>query len=229
MLDLVERYKPDGFLFGGDQFHNNSISPHTEGKPLYRQEGSFLRDQVGFDKEILKPLDELLKGKEKVWLIGNHDRWEREFCEQHAQLSGITERQHNLHLVERGWQVVQQGKSYRLGKLRVMHGDSLFNTVSISTIMNKCIQIGNHSLLCGHHHTAMSMTRVSELDNQEKYQVWVSAALCKVNPVYVRNKPNAWINGLTLVDVMSDGTFTVHPVNIFRGKFSYGGEVYGAK
>ena len=53
--------------------------------------------------------------------------------------------------------------------------------------------------------------------------------LCELNPVYVRNKPNAWVNGFSIIELQDTGDFNVLPVVVSDGKFSYGGQLYGKR
>src|SRR5258707_14403904 len=71
IFDYLKTNKPDVFIFGGDQFHFDSISHHTKHTPIFRTRRSYLNDIEGFDERILTPLEKLLpKGCEKIWIIG---------------------------------------------------------------------------------------------------------------------------------------------------------------
>ena len=81
LFDYLSQNKVDGVTLGGDQFDFNSISQHTKGKAIYKLPGSYMQDIIGFNKEILTPLESLVKTN-RVWHIGNHERFEQDLIEQ---------------------------------------------------------------------------------------------------------------------------------------------------
>src|SRR5271166_6176941 len=74
-MEFMASNNIDGFIFGGDQFSNDNISHHTEGKPIYRERASYQQETDGFNKNILSPLDKVLGDAKKIWIVGNHDRF----------------------------------------------------------------------------------------------------------------------------------------------------------
>jgi len=52
--------------------------------------------------------------------------------------------------------------------------------------------------------------------------------LSAVNPDYRHNMPTRFQNGLLIIDMHRDGTFTPHHVNIINGRLSYGGFTWSA-
>ena len=60
LMDFVSRNRVSGFIWGGDQFHNDEISHHTKGKGKFRPKGSFKSNEKYFDADILKPLEQCL-------------------------------------------------------------------------------------------------------------------------------------------------------------------------
>ena len=76
MMEFINDREIAGFGFGGDQFNNEEISHHTKGKPLYRERASYKRNTTGFTQDILSPLERSLGKSERVWIVGNHDRFD---------------------------------------------------------------------------------------------------------------------------------------------------------
>ena len=133
ILDYLEQNPPDEFIFGGDQLHLDCISHHTEGLPLYRARRSYMSDIEGFERDILTPLEARLpRHCKKIWIIGNHERFEQDFLERHPELEDVCNHIRLLRLVERGWEIIPLGHAYKLGKLNVVHGEIL------SGIGNQC-------------------------------------------------------------------------------------------
>lgn len=229
MMEFIKDVRPAGFIFGGDQFNNDEISHHTKGKPLYRERASFKRNTDKFDELVLRPLEKALGKVPKVWIIGNHDDWERQLIEEQPELEGIIERTDSLRLSERGWLIVPLGHAYKLGELNVIHGEILtgIGNQAGRYPAAKALEIYSSNVLAGHTHAPQSMAKISPVETRKKDMAWIAPILGLCNPAYNRNRPTAWINGFTIVEVRGQGMFNLYPVTVFDGKFSYGGKEYG--
>ena len=230
MLDFMSRNTVHGFVFGGDQFDNQCISHHTRGRPLLRDKGGFRRDTAGFEANIMGPLDKLLgKAKSKVWIVGNHDFWERELVEQQPELDGVTDRVELLRLKGRGWQVVENGRSWRHGKLTFIHGDQLtgFGNQVSSYHAKKAVEGYCGNVLYGHVHSPQMFTKVLPSNRLQKWAAWCSPITGNTNPAYLRNRPTSWLNGFTIIEFSGEGDFNCYPVITTNGVFRYGGTTYG--
>ena len=228
MMEFLNANKVAGFIFGGDQFNNEEISHHTKGKPLYRERASFKRNTDGFAKNILQPLERVLGSAEKVWIIGNHDRFEHDLIEEQPELEGIIERPESLKLEQRGWKVVPLGHSYKLGELNVIHGEILtgIGNQAGAYPAKKAIEIYAGNVLAGHTHAPQSFAKISPVEVKKKYMAWIAPILGACNPSYLRNRPTAWLNGFTIVELRDKGLFNLYPVICINGEFSYGGKLY---
>lgn len=234
MLDFIarNRSKIKGFIFAGDAFDNEVISHHTKGKPLYRVRGGYMEDRKGFDKNILQPTEAVLpKDCEKVFIKGNHERFEDDFIEEHPELEGTVSHVDGLQLVEKGWKIIPLGHAYKIGKLTVIHGEVLTGIGNQASTFpaKKAVDIYGTSVLAGHTHAPQSYTKISPVNDTDKFMAWIAPVLCTTNPSYLRNRPTAWLNGFTIVELRSDGAFNVYPVIVIKGTFSFGGEEYGTK
>ena len=207
-------------LFQGDQFHNDEISHHNASKPAFAPMGIYRKNQEAFDNHILKPL-EAATSSPKVWIIGNHDEWEREYIDSFPHLEGMIERPQTLHLADRGWEIIPVGHSKSLGDLKVIHGE-MFNG---ATSLKRAVDVYG-KVLKAHTHSPEQFTKVAPVDQPEKHRGWTSPILGMVNPHYLRNKPTAWSNGVTLVEI-HDGIADVFPLVLTNGKVSYAGKIYG--
>lgn len=231
MLAFIKAYRKKiaGFIFGGDQFDNEVISHHTKGKPLYRVPGGFKRDESGFEKEILSSLEAVLPAEAtRVWIDGNHERFEHDFIEEHPELVGVVDHKASLRLADRGWDIVPLGHSYRVGKLTCVHGEVLtgIGNQASSFPAKKAMDIYATNVLAGHTHAAQSYTKVSPVDDREKRMAWIAPILGNTNPGYLRNRPTAWSNGFVVIEVRSDGRFNLYPVIVSNGVCSFAGEEF---
>lgn len=231
MIDFIKSNPVEGFIFGGDQFDNDCISHHTKGKPIFRERAAYKREEDGFREKILGTLDPLLKGKEKVWIIGNHDRFERDLIEEQPELEGMIERPESLELVKRGWKVVPLGHAYKVGKLAVIHGEVLTGIGNQAGMFpsKKAVELYATNVLAGHTHAPQSYTRCSPVDSEDKWMGWIAPICSTTNPAYLRNRATAWVNGIVIIELMEGGTFNLYPVIVSKGQFAYGGKLYGKK
>lgn len=231
MLSLIKDIKPDGFIFGGDQFDNAEISHHNSNKPLYKERRSYIKNQQEFDEKILNPLEKLLGDVDRRWIIGNHDFWEFEFVEAHPELEGLIDRYTALGLHDRGWDRIDIGHSSKLGELTVIHGELLTGIGNQAGMYpsRKAVELYGTNVLAGHTHAPQSYSKVSPVDQKKKYMGWIAPILGSTNAAYLRNRPTAWVNGFSLVELQPNGNFNLNIIIVSDGKFAYGGKLYGGK
>jgi hypothetical protein len=228
MMEFIKHVKPAGFIFGGDQFDNEEISHHTKGKPLYRERASFKRNTTNFTREILEPLERSLGDAQRVWHVGNHDDWEHQLIEEQPELEGIIERVESMKLAERGWKVVPLGHCFKLGELNVIHGEILTGVGNQAGAYpaKKAIELYAGNVLAGHTHAPQSFSKISPVEIKKKYMAWIAPILGATNPSYLRNRPTAWLNGFTVVELREKGLFNLYPIVVIDGEFSYGGKLF---
>jgi len=231
-MQYCEENPPDYFIFGGDQFHFDSISHHTKHTPIYRTRRSYLNAIEGFDADILTPLEKLLpKHCVKVWIIGNHEDWEQDLINENPELEDAIGHVKLLRLKERGWIVIPLGHSYKLGKLTCCHGEILSGIGNQAGLYpsRKAVDLYGTSVLAGHTHAPQSFTKVAPVEQVQKLQGFISPIAGNVNPEYLRNRPTAWLNGFNIIDVFPNGNFNYYAVNVFNGVCSFNKKVYGGQ
>lgn len=229
MLEFLKENKVNGFIFGGDQFDNAEISHHNRRKPIYKPRGSYDQNTRTFERDILQPIEDAVSGAEKVWITGNHDDWEREFIESHPELEGVLERPRSLNLAGRGWEIIPLGHSKRLGSLNIIHGEVLSGVGNQAGMYpsRKAVEIYGDNVLAGHTHAPQSFARISPVEQKRKHMGWIAPILGYRNPVYLENRPHAWINGFVIIELHGE-FFNLYPIVTFDGTFSYGGKIYGS-
>jgi hypothetical protein len=230
IFDYVEQNPPDVFVFGGDQFHFDCISHHTLSMPLYRTRRAYKNDIEGFERDILAPLERLLpKHCEKIWIIGNHERFEFDLIEAHPELEGVVDHVKLLRLKERGWKIIPLGHAYKLGKLTLIHGETLSGIGNQAGMYpsRKAVELYAGNVLAGHTHAPQTFTRVSPVEHTNKWQGHIAPTAGNVNPSYLRNRPTAWLNGFCLVDVLPSGQFSYVPVIVVNKCAIIAGKKYG--
>lgn len=232
VFDYVKENKPNVFIFGGDQFHFDCISHHTKHTPIFRTRRSYINDIEGFDRNILTPLEALLGNKcEKIWIIGNHEDWEQDLINEHPELEDAIGHVRLLRLEQRGWTIISLGHAYKLGKLNVIHGETLTGVGNQAGKFPsaKAVELYASNVLAGHTHAPQTFTRVSPVEHKNKWQGHISPIAGDVNPEYLRNRPTAWLNGFNIIDVYPNGQFNYYAAIVIDGRFAFGGKSYGKK
>jgi hypothetical protein len=78
--------------------------------------------------------------------------------------------------------------------------------------------------------TYRALRRVSPVQQKKKHCGWINPILGATNPDYLRNRPTAWLNGFSVVELYTaSGFFNCYPIIVLNGKFAYGGKVYQAQ
>jgi len=232
VLDIMEDIPFDGIVFQGDQFDMENISHHTKGKPGLRSKAGYMRDITGFERDVLSRIEARLSpAAKKWWIIGNHERFEQDLIEEHPELADLVNHVKLLRLEDRNYAIIPLGHALKLGKLNICHGEILSGIGNQMGIWpaRKAVMLYAGNVLAAHSHSPQMFTQISPVEHEQKWQGYINAILGSVNPSYLRNRPTAWLNGFSIVEVQPNGLFNLYLINVIKGKFSYGGKVYGER
>jgi hypothetical protein len=226
-FDFLKRERVDGVILGGDNIDCGPISRHTKNKPLYRPRGQMKKDLDTFDRKLLKPLEALLKpGAIKVSLTGNHEDWLAQLIEEQPELEGLLDFTAYLRLKERGWLTFPQGGMFTYGHLNYIHGDVLPGTGVRAC--QKALDIYVSSIVFGHGHTGASATKTLPHGKKWRYQAWSMGAASRLDAHhYTKKSPTGWINQIGITEFYDNGMFNHYPVTVIKGRFAFGGKLYG--
>lgn len=230
ILEYLSKNDIDGIVFQGDQLDMQNISHHTKGRPGLRSRRGYLNDVTGFDRDILSPIEALIDDEtERYWIIGNHERFEQDLIEEHPEMEELVNHVRILDLENRGYEIIPLGHSMQLGKLTVVHGEILSGIGNQMGIWpaRKAVLLYAGNVLAAHSHAPQMFTQISPVEHTQKWQGYINAIVGAVNPSYLRNRPTAWLNGFSIVEVQPDGLFNLYMINVIKGRFSFNGEVYG--
>lgn len=233
LLDFLRknRSKVASFGFQGDAFDNSAISHHNKKKILYRTPGAYMADRNGFEEDILTPIEGVLPREAGKWyILGNHEDWEQQYVEENPELQGTMSHVDGLRMAERGWEIIPLGHSKSIGDLEVIHGEVLTGIGNQAGAFpaKKAMDLYGTNVLAAHTHAPQSFTKVSPVNHTKKYMAWIAPIGGNTNPQYLRNRPTAWLNGFTIIELHPNGhSFNLYPVIVVDGQFSFGGEIYG--
>lgn len=215
-----------GYAKTGDQHDNSEISHHNKRRIIFKETGSYKRNTDGYLRDVLDPIESVLEPEvEKHWIDGNHEHWERQLIEENPEFEGSIERHKLYDIVGRGWNYHPTGTGFDIGKLHVIHGETLKG----SNHAKNAVETYAQSVAYFHFHTTQQWTKILPQAKTDKWVGFACPCMCNKNPVYLRNGPTAWLNGFTIVDVREDGNFNVFQAIISDGQFSYAGRTYGKK
>jgi predicted MPP superfamily phosphohydrolase len=221
ILKLAKDLKPDYFVFGGDNMDMKELSHWVHAKGDMRTlEGRRIKaEYTQFQEGVLDPLCAILKKPcEKHFLLGNHEDWAEQAIDRNPQGEGYWEVENNLKLKD--WTVYPLNRVCSIGKMHFIHG-----TYTNDAHAKKHVTNYESNIFYGHVHDHQIYTKVTPLNNEAHIGMSIPCA-CTLNPDYMRNKPNKWVNGLLVFTVFPDGNFTAHPIISNKGKFEYSGKVY---
>ncbi len=224
-FNFLKDFDPHLIVHGGDMLDLDCISHWNRGKPKLIEGKRLSHDYAGFNG-VLDRFEKTSKSLNKfVMLEGNHDVWVEMLVEENPQAyEGIIEVARNLNLKTRGIQYIPHGKTWNIGKLFFHHGD--YRMGYMPEYHARAIgQTFGRNMLYGHFHSSQSWTKVSPIDNHPIMTQCV-AALCNLNPVWMKNRPSAWTNGFWVGYILPNGNFHGSPVSILNDQFVFDGTLY---
>lgn len=230
VLQFIERNRAniESCVLLGDFLDLETISPHTRSKPRLRRRGGYRADIDGFKRDILDPLDKLLKPTCRKFAIeGNHELWlESSLLDEQPELEGVLDIPVMLNLAARGWRWVPCGGHIKIGNVTVLHGDQIGSGQSVA---KKLVDAVHGTAVMGHVHRASSETVTSLTSERDKWTGYTLPCLCTLAPTYAKGRPNAYQHGFGILEQgATNNTANVYTVLIAPdGTFCWGGIEYG--
>src|SRR5262249_9222411 len=90
MMNFVSDFKPDIFVHGGDGLDCGAVSHWNRGKRKSVEGLRLVEDAREMRGALLDPLEEVLPEKaQKVYHIGNHEKWLEDILEEYPGLEGF--------------------------------------------------------------------------------------------------------------------------------------------
>lgn len=216
--EFVRANDVDYFLFMGDQMHFDMISTFNMKKPKLKEGSRLKRDYRGFQRLQNSFLDLLPKTCERYWFMGNHEMRTYRLVESQPELEGMVEPENCLDLKD--WKVVPENNVITLGDMNFIHGIYWNKYHATKNVQDYGKQIFNW-----HVHTHQVFTMHSPVDSLPKQGVSIGCA-CDVNPEYMRDKPNSWVNQFLIFYLFDDGSFTYYAPIVLNNRCVIDGKVY---
>lgn len=221
IINLIGDLRPDYFIFGGDNLDMDAVN-HWELEKGNRRgmEGKRLRKTYDdFNAKILDDLNPQLSDTcRKIFLLGNHELWLEQYIDKIPELEGFAEIQRNLNLKD--WEIIPYRQTIKIGKIYFHHGE-----YTCKYHAAKMVDVYERNIVYGHMHSPQSFTKVTPVDGDAHMAISMPCA-CEMNPQYMKDKPNAWVNGFGVFYLHPDNNFNIYPVIATKGHFIYNGKFY---
>ena len=221
MLAFVQDFKPDTFIWGGDLIDAGCISHHNHGKPGITEGLKLIEDVTQCRKVAIEPIEKMLPNAKKVLIKGNHERFLADLSEKFPALEGMIEAEHLLKLD--GWQIIEHGGAFNLGKLTFIHGDQLSGGENVAK--NAVISY-ERNIRFGHFHSYQAYSKTSVVSYKNAKTGILVPCLCHKQPSYGRGAPNRWMQGFNYGYILEGGNFSDSIVVVLDGKCVVNGKLY---
>lgn len=227
IFKFMEDFKPNAFVFGGDQIDFGEISHWNKTKKL-STEGLKLIDSLdGFKRDILDEVDKRLPKKAtKIFHIGNHTDWLFDLIDANPALEGVLDLDKALNLTKRGWKIIPLEGVSNIGKIHFIHGQQIKGGDNIA---KQAVLAYDRNIRFGHHHTYQTYLRTSALDTKDMKTGVAVPCLCRRDLKYGEGAPNRWGNGFLWGTVYPNGNFHDQVSLITDGTFYANGKSYAAR
>jgi len=223
-LEFGEWWKPDETITGQDFMEFDEISFWNRNRKL-ELEGRRLDHDFEYANQILDRICNFTK--EKVMFIpGNHDYWLHLYILERPELHGLINQNKLLNFKGRNIQQIEYGKVYKLGKAAFCHAFLKPGRSSQSKYhSSKMVDEYGSSIFYGHFHMFQAHTRTT-YDSKPNIGVSIGC-LTDLNPSWMRNNPNAFVNQILFLEFDKSGHFSWYAPIMVGGKFRYGGKAFG--
>ena len=225
LCKAIEIVKPNLYVDLGDVGEWESVS-HWKWKkkkrpPLEYQTPVIEKDiiDVNLGMDIIDEALDKVHCPTKHFCEGNHDDWLNRFNEEHPYLKlSIKE---SLNLESRGYSYHPMGKYLKIGKLYFYHGN---HYGSMYHARNHLVKLGVN-IMYGHWHD-LQQHSITHMDGQKS--AWSLGCLKNMadeQNKWLTNRKHNWSHAFAIVDFFENGYFTVHVIQIIKGKTSLWGEI----
>jgi predicted phosphodiesterase len=211
--EFIGDFKPHNVILGGDAHDFTSVSEWISDQSRALVGGTIIQNFVELNKLVFLPLHSCAPKAKIIYLIGNHEDWLRQAIERNPNGKGFWELKRNL---PNSLQIVPVNEAYHVNQnLCYLHG--LYTTKYHAF---QTVHAVHKTVLYGHTHDIQRYTDISPVDVSKFYTGASCGCLCTLNPHYMKNKPNRWVNGFNYC-YLDDKTeeFNETQVYIVRNKF----------
>jgi len=213
VFEFAQDFKPDTVILGGDMHDWTAVSLWIADQSRALDGGTIMENYEQLHQRLLKPLSKAVPKAKQIYIVGNHEDWLRKASQINPNGRGYWELEKNLPA---GIQIVPQNQAYHINeRLCYLHG--LYTTKYHAF---QTVHAVHKTVLYGHSHDIQRYTDISPVDVEQFFTGASCGCLCTLNPSYMKNKPNRWVNGFNYAYV-DDKTeeFSETQVYVVHNKF----------
>jgi len=219
VMEFIQDFRPTIVVLGGDLHDWTAVSHWIADQSRYLDGGVIAENYAQLKSVLLTPVMAAAPDAKVVYLKGNHEEWIDMALRIQPNGRGYWELERN---VPEEIQIIQVNMPYAVNSnLVYIHG--LYTNEYHA---KKTVNAYHTSVIYGHVHTVQSYMMVSPVDSTKFYKGQSVGCLCHLNPMFMKNKPSAWINGFSYAYVDDDDSFQDEPVIIVKNKFWANGRRY---
>jgi predicted phosphodiesterase len=205
-------YLPDVLIYLGDFIDVPYLSKYEKNNKLML--GNKLRQEYDEVMAIMDRHINISKASEIYYIEGNHEYRVRKFLEDYPAGEGFIEIPIAMKLKDRGIKWVELNDWVRIGNIFFTHG-MYHNTYHA----RKHLDTHQRNIIYGHLHTNQVHSGYHPFDKDLPYVAKSIPCFCELNPAYMRNRPNQWLNGLYQCEIEESGLFWDNTIVIVNGEF----------
>lgn len=220
VFEFIADFKPTEIILGGDVHDWTAVCMWVVDQSRALIGGTVIQNYDELGRVVLQPLSKAAPKAQQIYLTGNHEDWLRKAKEADPNLVGYVELEKNL---PKDIQIIPLNQAYHVNEhLCYLHG--LYTTKYHAF---QTVHAVHKTVLYGHTHDVQRYTDISPVDISQFYTGASCGCLCTMNPSYLKNRPNRWVNGFNYAYV-DDKTkeFSETQVYIIRNKFWANGRRY---
>ena len=218
VLNFCDDFNPDIINYLGDVTNAESCNYRKEKEGIKKDVETVKEDFEILERVVLKPFKKAAPRKTKVnYFLGNHEEWfykamATDWKSQHKY--GVED---NIDLKKYNMTIVPRKRSINYGYLYFMHDPhhkvNQLHAKKAALQYRKC-------LIYGHTHDIQSFMAHSPIDIDEKILCKSIGCLCQLNPDYMEDEPNKWVNAFSSAYIRSNGQFNEYTTIITNCKFT---------
>lgn len=221
VFSFIQDFKPTKVILGGDIHDWTAVCMWIADQSRALDGGTIMENYAKMQEVVLKPLRQAIpKETSIIFLTGNHEDWLSKATLMNPNGLGYWELEKNL---PKDIKILPVNQAYHVNKnLCYMHGLYTIKYHAYHTV-HAC----HKSVLYGHVHDIQRYTDISPVDVSQFFTGASCGCLCTLNPSYMKNRPNRWVNGFNYcyVDTKTE-EFSESQVYIIRNRFWANGRRY---
>lgn len=216
---IAKDLKPKHLVFIGDCFDAEHLGRWTK---TTVEEGIYktVKEIEHFKNRVYLPLVKAC-GKPKVyWTGGNHDMQRiKEVIEEMPERAELLDLKKHFP----DCTMCEYGEYIKIGKIVYTHGTYHNDAHAKKHAMNFMANV-----VYGHTHTHQVYVHPSRLD-QHPHKATSIGAACELNPGYMKNRPNSWVNAVAVAYYQKNGNYNLYVIEINQNKCVFNGKLYESK